>query len=320
MFLPSAWPLLTTPRKAISVTLILLPYIFLWISAASDPGYITPANHSNQMTLYPYDFTIFHPGHACHTCHLLKPARSKHCSICKHCISKLDHHCIFINNCVGYGNQHWFLLLLLTTAILTTWATYLGMSVLSDVVRKEVPSWNLLGRGFTWSQYFHIWAWTLQEKTRMGAVTLLTLLTSPLVWGLLGYHIYLIWAGTTTNESMKWSDWQAEMSDGFVFKRTLPENRQKDTNIESLWNRWPVESQQIVLRTEDGIPPRGAESIGVGQWQRVWKLRDVENLYDLGFWDNLNDVFWSRYGFHHSEQRVSSKPSSASEGDSHSVS
>ncbi|KAG0645995.1 Palmitoyltransferase SWF1 [Hyphodiscus hymeniophilus] len=318
MFLPSAWSFLTTSRKIISGILVILPYTFLWISAASDPGYITPANHSHKMTLYPYDFTVFYPGQACHTCHLLKPARSKHCSICKHCISKMDHHCIFINNCVGRGNQHWFLLLLLTTAIVTTWGTYIGLSVLSDIVRTEIPAWNALGRGFTWAQYFHIWAWTLQEKTRLGAATLLAFLTSPLVWGLLGYHIYLIWAGTTTNESMKWSDWQAEMSDGYVFRRSLPENRQKDTNIESPWTSWPVESQQIILRTEDGMPPRGPEAIGTGDWQRVWKLRDVENLYDLGFWDNLKDVFGLRYGVR-PEQRAQHRLS-ADNGNTHTAS
>ena len=316
MFLPTAWPLLTTSHQVISVILVLLPYIFLWTAAATDPGYITPTNHTHQMTLYPYDFTIFHPGHECHTCHLLKPARSKHCSICKHCISKMDHHCIFINNCVGHSNQHWFILLLVTTAMLTTWGAYLGMSVLSDIVRRDLPAWSILGRGFTWAQYFHVWAWTLQEETRLGAATLLALLTSPLVWGLLGYHIYLIWAGTTTNESSKWSDWQAEMSDGYVFRRSLPEDRQKDLQIESSWSSWPVESQQIVLRTEDGMPPRGAEAIGIGQWQRVWKLRDVENLYDLGFWDNLKDVFGPRYGGDHSHQAVSRRVISTREGDS----
>jgi hypothetical protein len=287
---------MSNSRKAISVTLLLQPYIFLYAAAASDPGYITPANHPHQMTLYPYDFTNFHPGQTCRTCSLLKPARSKHCSICKMCISKLDHHCIFINNCVGYGNQHWFVLLLFTTAVLTTYASYVGTSLLSGEILKEVPSWTLRGKGFTWAQYFNILAWTLQERTRMGAVTLLCLLTSPLVWGFLGYHLYLIWAGTTTNESMKWSDWQTEMSDGSVFKRHLPEDRQKNTNIEPAWTRWPVESEQILLRTEDGLPPRGPPAIGVGEWQRVWKLRDVENLYDLGFWDNLIDVFWPRYG------------------------
>ncbi len=114
---------------------------------------------------------------------------------------------------------------------------------------------------------------------------------------------------------MKWSDWQAEMSDGYVFKRALPADRQKDERIESAWTRWPVESEQILLRTEDGMPPRGSDAIGTGEWQRVWRLRDVENLYDLGFWNNLMDVFWPRYGLRWGERNVvNSRPSSTGSG------
>ncbi|KAK0120209.1 palmitoyltransferase swf1 [Cadophora gregata] len=319
MFLPPAWQLLSTARKVTSFILLSLPYIFLWASAALDPGYIGPENHSQAMSLYPYDFTIFHPGQTCNTCKLLKPARSKHCSICKRCISKLDHHCIFINNCVGYNNQNYFLLLLWTTGALTSYATYIGFSILSDEVRKEIPSWTIRGKGFTWSQFVNVWAWVLQEYTRIGAVTLLCLLTTPLIFGLLGYHIYLIWVGTTTNESMKWSDWQIEMSDGYAFKRSLATDRQKDERIEPAWTRWPVESQQVVLRTEDGQPPRGPGAIGIGEWERVWKLADVENLYDLGFWDNLADVFLPVNGFRDREdaspEARRSRSSSASETD-----
>ena len=294
--MPQAWPLLSTSRKITSVILISLPYIFLYASAAGNPGYINPENHAHQMELYPYDFTIFHPGQSCRTCRLLKPARSKHCSICKRCISKMDHHCIFINNCVGYGNQHWFLLLLLTTAMVITYASYIGTRLLSEMILVHLPNWTLYGHGFTWGEYIHILGWALQEKTRMGAVTMLCFLTAPLVWGLLGYHLYLIWAGTTTNESMKWSDWQAEMSDGFVFKRTLPEGRDRDTRFEPMCMRWPADSVQVVLRTDDGQPPPAEETIGTGEWRRIWKLTDVENLYDLGFLDNLKDVFlWPRY-------------------------
>ena len=75
-------------EKAVGVILLLLPYIFLWASAVADPGYVTSENLPHQLTLYPYDFTIFHPGSVCYTCKLLKPARSKHCSICKRCITK----------------------------------------------------------------------------------------------------------------------------------------------------------------------------------------------------------------------------------------
>ncbi|TVY56328.1 Palmitoyltransferase SWF1 [Lachnellula cervina] len=298
LIIPPIWSLLTLQRKFTSVTLLSLPYLFLYLSANGDPGYITPEDHSRQMTLYPYDFTIFYPGQKCKTCKLLKPARSKHCSICKHCISKMDHHCIFINNCVGHGNQHWFLLLLLTTAIIITYAAYVGLDVLSAEILNRISSWTLLGKGFTWSQYFNIWGWAMQEYTRISGVTLLCILTAPLVWGLLGYHLYLIWAGTTTNESMKWSDWQAEMTNGFAFKRTLDTDRQKDTRIEPAWTHWPVESEQVVVQTEDGLPP-GPGVIGTGHWERVWRLADVENLYDLGFWNNLKDVFWPRYGLTH---------------------
>jgi hypothetical protein len=294
LIVPPAWPLLSIQQKLTSVPVILLPYVFLYAAATSDPGYITPANHGNQMSLYPYDFTLFHPGQKCHTCHLLKPARSKHCSVCKRCISRLDHHCIFINNCVGYGNQHWFLLLLFATGTLITYGAYVGISLLSSLVLEHVPSWGILGRGFTWSQYFQILAWSLQDNPRIGGVALLCLFISPLVWGLLGYHMYLIWAGTTTNESQKWSELQADMADGYVFKRALPENRLVDKKIEPAWTLWPVDSQQIVLRTEDALPPRGAVLLGVGEWDQVWKLAAVENIYDLGFKDNWIDVFLPR--------------------------
>ncbi|CAL3969471.1 unnamed protein product [Diplocarpon coronariae] len=292
LFLPPAWHMLSSSRKFSTMILVSLPYVFLYACAACDPGYITPENHAQVMALYPYDFTIFHPGQICRTCNILKPARSKHCSICKHCISKLDHHCIFINNCVGYNNQNYFLLLLLTTGILTSWAAYLGLSVLSVEIQKEIPSWTLRGKGFTWSQFANVWSWVLQEYTRIGIVTLLCLLTTPLIFGLLGYHMYLIWAGTTTNESLKWSDWQIEMTDGYAFKRSITSDRHKDETVEAVWTRWPVDSQQVVLRTVDGHPPRGPGMIGTGEWERVWRLADVENLYDLGFWDNLADVFF----------------------------
>ncbi|RFU29935.1 hypothetical protein B7463_g6408, partial [Scytalidium lignicola] len=295
LFLPDAWPLLTSSHKILSILLIFGPYFFLYASVYTDPGTITPENHARYMSLYPYDYTIFYPGETCRTCHFQKPARSKHCSICKRCVAKLDHHCIFINNCVGYENQHWFLLLLFSTAVLTTYATYLGITLLSSQVLEVIPAWTLSGKGMTWMQYLNVWGWALQNKIGMGCVTLLCLFCSPLVWGLLGYHIYLIWAGTTTNESLKWSDWAAEMAEGFVFKRKLARARGVCEKVgEPAWTSWPVESEQIVMRTEDGFPPSTNGNPGVGEWERVWRLADVENLYDLGFRDNLADVFLSR--------------------------
>ena len=310
LYLPVVWPQISTLTKVTGTISIILPYLFLYLSAFSDPGYITSANHASEMARYPYDFTLFHPGYACSTCSFLKPARSKHCRVCKRCVARADHHCIFINNCVGAKNYHWFLLLLLTTAIVTLYGGLLGMSIMTFHIRRRFPEFSLLpwranrGRGMTLSRWLLAWSWGFNatagpyasstDGILMSAVTLLALMTTPLVWGLLGYHLWLVYSGTTINESMKWSDWQADMDEGTVFKRRFDAaGRAKNLQIEPAWTRWPVEAEQVLVRSGDGLPPGEDETRwpGQGPWKRVRKLREVENLYDIGLWDNLLDVF-----------------------------
>ena len=46
-----------------------------------------------------------------------KPERAHHCKVCGTCILKFDHHCPWINQCVGLGNERYFILFMVWFAV-----------------------------------------------------------------------------------------------------------------------------------------------------------------------------------------------------------
>ncbi|XP_044253865.1 palmitoyltransferase ZDHHC7 [Tribolium madens] len=75
--------------------------------------------HSSESGCDYVDWTV------CTRCEIYRPPRAHHCRICRRCIRRMDHHCPWINNCVGERNQKYFLQFLIYVGILSVYAIVL---------------------------------------------------------------------------------------------------------------------------------------------------------------------------------------------------
>ena len=111
---------------------------------SSGTGYSSLPTHEISSAFSATSFTVKSTGEIrfCKKCQARKPDRAHHCSTCKQCVLKMDHHCPWLATCVGLRNYKAFILFLIYTSTFCwvcfgSTTTWLWSEVFSDAQYTE---------------------------------------------------------------------------------------------------------------------------------------------------------------------------------------
>jgi hypothetical protein len=121
----------------------------------------------------------------CNKCLNFKPDRTHHCSSCGHCILRFDHHCPWINGCVGFANYSFFYLFVFYGLLYCLFVFCAGLPVLMKLFSGKPQSGFGLG---------------------LIQIAIMSILAGAFTFALLffvGLHTHLLLTNQTTLESME---------------------------------------------------------------------------------------------------------------------
>ncbi|GAA5947900.1 hypothetical protein JCM10213_007643, partial [Rhodosporidiobolus nylandii] len=129
----------------------------------------------------------------CETCRIYRPPRTSHCRLCDNCVEGTDHHCAFLNNCIGRLNYLPFLSFLLSAVLCSIYSIVFSAWHIYRTTTLPHPPSNPSSSSIQWN-------WET-----IGALVVAILAFGLLVpvGGLAAYHARLVWSNRTTVEMLR---------------------------------------------------------------------------------------------------------------------
>jgi len=135
-------------HSILSTSVIILVLSSYFLASTTDPG-------TFKDTLSP-SYYLIHPiseetdKRFCNKCKEQKPERAHHCrtKCCNRCVLRMDHHCQWINNCVGFFNHKYFVLFLFYASISIIYFFILLIDRFTEIIsihaiQQTVPEFDL---------------------------------------------------------------------------------------------------------------------------------------------------------------------------------
>lgn len=136
ILLPGPYPIYSFINVVIYQVLTFLAITSHIRAMLTDPGAVPRGNATKEMVQrlgLREGEVIF----KCPKCCSIKPDRAHHCSVCKRCIRKMDHHCPWVNNCVGENNQKFFVLFTFYIAAISLHSLFLAVNQFIICINRE---------------------------------------------------------------------------------------------------------------------------------------------------------------------------------------
>ena len=119
-----------------NVAIVTFCILMLSLTVVTDPGFL-----KNTQNDFLHLLEVVDCAQLCPDCQTIRTSRSRHCSICNRCVERFDHHCPWVNNCVGIRNHNYFYLFVIsmfaTLAISISQAGYLIYLIIQGNYEQE---------------------------------------------------------------------------------------------------------------------------------------------------------------------------------------